>query len=524
MIERVYIYDRGRKLVNDPERATDYAGPVTIETQLPGGYGSASFTVHRRIAVDWAVRGAYYVQILAGQKEIYWGQIDSLNRAIRRDGQIVTITAQGLYSIINQRRIRKWWIDNSPLERFIRPSTRYGTSTPDQDNVDFNIEKKSIVIRGGYGDVAKNANDFWQYNYNVPSGTYIRNLTALYTMRTGEGMRAAWRDVTNGDEEAFVEWNDGAEHSGALNATIDGSCNQLGFRLTLTVSDLYDENDRTKIYDIIIYCHYDSAHPNYTGPSYTTGELIIDALLASECDDEISTDFGGLIDPGYIPAGFTTQNGDFETVADVIKRALRYGDTSLNSYADFVWGIQGTSDGKARYTIKRRDTTRHDWIVNLNELIGFSDETDMSSVENYVIVRYTDSDGLTQFYTPLDDSTLKDSGSILKYGRRDSHILDIGKGASADALRYGQRYLAYKSEPQLKGSLTVTGFIRNTQGVAQPVSYVRAGDVVRIADYKGGYNIVVGHTSYNGGEITNVLTMETPSDWMAMIDAQRKNV
>lgn len=520
MIERVYIYDRGRKLVNDPERATDYAGPVTIETQLPGGYGSASFTVHRRIAVDWAVRGAYYVQILAGQKEIYWGQIDSLNRAIRRDGQIVTITAQGLYSIINQRRIRKWWIDNSPLERFIRPSTRYGTSTPDQDNVDFNVEKKSIVIRGGYGDVAKNANDFWQYNYNVPSGTYIRNLTALYTMRTGEGMRAAWRDVTNGDEEAFVEWNDGAEHSGALNATIDGSCNQLGFRLTLTVSDLYDENDRTKVYDIVIFCHYDTLHPNYAAPTYTTGELIIDALLVGGCDDEISTDWGGVIDPGYIPTGFITN--DFEAVSSIIKRCLRFGDTDLNSYADFVWGIQGTSDGKARYVIKRRNTLAYDWIVNLSDLTAFTDETDITSIENYVIVRYTDAEGLVQFYTPDDDSTLKDSDSILKYGRRDSPVLSIEKGVAADALRYGKRHLAYKKELQPKGSLTASGYIRNAQNIPQPVSFVRAGDVVRIADYKGGYNIVIGHTSYNGGENSNTLTMETPPDWMAMIDAQNE--
>jgi len=519
MKERIYIYNRRRQLINDPERSTDYAEGLNWGTQWPGGYGVANCRVKRDIAVDWLVQEANYFQVRRGQAECYYGRLDDLKKALDNSGQRVDLTAYGLWAALNERRVRKWWVDNHPRQRMHWPVTR--SATPSQMYIDGNQDDDRILIRAGYGDISKNNGDNYYLRYDLPAGTYIHRVESTYTIRTGEGIKLAWLNGTSSTDEVSITWADGAEHTSSLNTNYAGTITGTAYVVfTLTKSDIYDENDRAAIYAMTVKSKYHTSHDDYAAPSWTTGEMMIDAILEGGLADVISSDWSQVIDPAYTPAGFASSNGEFEEVAKIVTRLASFGDSSFNTYGPVVWGVEGSTDNKPRFGVERRRTDKRNYLTSLAELSRFEHSLDFSQLHNYVLVKYTDYLDFVRYATPNDDSSLTDTTSVAKYGRRDSPVLDIGRGTAADAIRYGQRWLAYHKNPLPKGSMEITGSIRNGAGMWQPAALVRAGQVVQVADFELGTNFFLRGTHFDSDTQTLRMEPDSPPDQIAVRQAQ----
>ena len=517
MSERIYFYDRSGNLLNDPERAAEWATGLSIETNWPGGYGAASCRVARNPALYWPVELAYEMIIRDGDRIVYQGEIVP-RVEVSPDTQQIAIEAQGYYNLLARRRLRKRWVDNSPVDRMRWPAARYTTAS--QQEVDANKEGDRILIRGGYGAVNKTAGDDYWERYTAPTGNYIRRVESKYVVRTGEGMKIYWYDVTNSVEGTAVSGTYVVQGTGTLNKTLaDADCLELDARWELLATDTYDENDRGALHDICIKFHYDSGHADYASPGYTTGEVVEDVLLIA--GDGISTDFEDIDDPGITLTGFTTQGDDFETAARVIERLTAYGDSAGDTWGFGVWDQNNASDGKPKAFLEERSISDYEYAMRLADLVDFSDEPTLDELWNNIIVKYTDSYGQTQWLTGDDNANLTDATSVAAYGERHSPPIDIGKGDATLAASIGARYLAYHKDPLYKTSFSIQGEVRTKEGVWQPVGWMRAGQRIKILDYQGGTTYFIRHTQYNADAQVIRIQPDLPPDDIAIFMAQR---
>lgn len=517
MNEHIYIADASDNLINDPDRSIEYASDIDWASTWPKGYGSASFQVKRDIARQWAVKQAYDLKIRHGHTIVYQGRIDDLNRALSASGgQTITVTATGWYAVLTERRLRKRWRDNAPVSRMVWPSNRYLTGS--QQGMDANKRDDIIIVRAGYGDVTKSANDAYHENYTVPIGSFIKGVDSLFAMRSGEGITIRWwNDDTATAEEEEVSLGGGGQSDGTFNATMaSGLTDSLTLRFILDATDIYDENDRAQVYDMVIYCYYDPTHPQYTSETYTTGQLIKDVLILCG-KTNLSTDYSSITDPALTLAAFISQGDNFETGDSLIQRLCAYGDSSQNTYGLAVWDSTGTSDGKPRVDLRARSVSSWEWVVTLADLETFRDSPSLDELYNWVIVKYVDDREQELYLTPDTEATLKDTTSITAYGERHSPVIEIGKATSAKALDMGKRYLAYHKDPLRKSELAIKDQIRDTRGVWWPANRVRGGDRVRLLDYEGGVTYFLRGTSYNQKTGICRMTPDLPEDDIAML-------
>lgn len=519
MALRAYFYDRSGNAINDPERAAEYIENLNFDTNWPGGYGMLSGGIKRDPLAAWPVKIAHEVIIRDGGKIVYQGEIVPRTE-IGENAQQVAIDARGFYHVLGDRRLRKRWIDNSPTDRMDWPSARRTTAS--QMNIDVTPFRNGVMMRGGYGDVIhNNGDDFW-LRYIAPTGKYIRGVESDLAMRSGEGIKTSIYDVTNASEEAAFDDNSGAEQTQPLDQVpfSNSDCIVMDIRWTLSTAapDSYDENDRSHIYDIIIYFHYDSGHTQYASPSYTGGEIVEDILLLA--GSAISSDYDEIGDPGLVLNPFMTLNDDWEVVTRLVERIAAYGDASQNTWGLCVWDQTGTSDSLPKAVFEARDVSDWDYQVRLEDLQDFVDEPTLDQLWNNIIIKYTSTYGLTEFLTGDDDATLTDTDSVADYGERHSPPIDIGKGDTTRAQYIGQRVLDYHKDPLHKTAFSTSGEIRNKQGTPIPVAWVRAGDRIKIEDYKGGTIYFIRHTQYDDRSRTLRVEPDLPPDDIGILMSQ----
>jgi hypothetical protein len=357
----------------------------------------------------------------------------------------------------------------------------------------------------------------------MPKGNKIRKVTCNYAARTGEGIKLEIYNEDGATSEASYTTSDGAEHTGSLATSAPltgGDSERITLRFTLTSTNTYDENDRGQMHIVVVYGQYESTHPDYAAPGYTNGEIALDALILG--GSEISADYGGIVDPGLALSAFTSMGDDYEPIDRIIARALAFGDSSQNTYGLCIWDETGASDGKPKAALTARSVADYEYIASLEELEQFSDEPTLDELWNWIIIKYTDSEGLTQYLTGDDDATLTDASSVAAYGERHSQVIDIGKGDDTIAQDIGQRTLAYHKDPLYKTGFTLRGQVRSKAGVWLPANQVRAGQRIKILDYKSGITYFIRHTSYGADGGTLRIEPDLPPDSMAVFMAQRE--
>ena len=450
-----------------------YAEGITYSTYFPGGlYGDASFFCPRDVLRYWAVRGAKRIVFRNGSRIAYEGYVDGLSVIASRDKEGMYVPLIGAWGhIMMRRRIRKRWAD-----------TRV-TDDPWQWRKYTLAAEKCTLDRYGRIRFTPKAvkwdnNEYAAVRYTMPTGQTAKRITFKSDLQAGS---QAWGIFVLNLATSTYEFS--RTTSGA-----DASLQDVTFATP------------TQSIEIRFYSLADNQTPPSDGTIY--GE-ITELTVYSETGNinltEIAKDVRGLLTELNASEQYIGSNtfslvpfiaDDFDTAADILINAARFGDASFNQ-----WGAQllesetvASPDGKPVLSVLQYPAlTDYDYVLsfaddNLPE--GLSIELDYGDIRNWIIVRYSDEQGRTQYLTPDNNSALKDAASISAWGQRD-YVYDIGPATSTIALNNGRRMLAAYKDPRwvMNRPIAVSEFIRAKGGEEVPASLVKAGKRVKIMDY-----------------------------------------
>lgn len=242
----------------------------------------------------------------------------------------------------------------------------------------------------------------------------------------------------------------------------------------------------------------------HTGdPSEPAGLYLTDILrdIAGRYCPEL--DVSGVEDFNYVVQHCTYRDRTFpyDAFLDLNKYALQHLA---------VW------EGK-RLTFKPYDLSDYQWEIRTDDpgttFAPVGPTTD--DLYNGIVVRYTDLlTGTENVITPDDEADLRDTSGENPWNQwgRDHWYEDLqitGAQLEADAVQIGRAVLAEKNRPKTAGTLNVQGYIRDRAGNPQPVSRVRAGDVICVTNFNEINRLIV-ETDYDDESKTIRLAVDLP--------------
>lgn len=568
---RVIITDRNGNGVNDPSRSTEQITILGWSSEWPKGYTNFSAEVKRDILQSWAVKTAYDLKVLDGQRIVYQGRLGSPERSLNGSDSSIQLTAFGWYVVLAERRLRKRWVDIEGLTRLVWPAGRDAVMSQTLATVDRGRDRLKITLVPDDYQVIAYADQYHE-QYALPVGSTVRRVVMELFARSGpQAMYELYNDdqaasegaikmdfvshasvgapatdtlditFSRGDTNSFTlkhypaqcaGWFSGIAYengnkvyhnsvaylcttghtaAAATEPGVGGSWGSYWSVSTLSTDEM-DQNDYSGLDGLVVYADYHSAHRAAASPAYTSGELVEDVLLLAR-ESDLSADMDAVGEPSIDLSGaFATLNDDFESADSLIQRLAAYGDTSQNTWGLAVWDANGASDGLPKAVFSARDVSSWEYEVSITDLTAFAPEESEDQLFNWISVRYTDEAGKSHLLTPDDDADLKDATSIAAYGKRCSPTLNAGTASPAAAKSLGQRYLAYHRNPLPKMSLTQTGVIRRYGGEVVPVNRVRAGERIKVIDYRGGTVYFLRSVTYNAQQNTIRATSDVPPD------------
>lgn len=221
----------------------------------------------------------------------------------------------------------------------------------------------------------------------------------------------------------------------------------------------------------------------------TTGNTIVQNALGEMSG--ISTDYSQITgaDVNLAPVSYDTD------VASVIQDVLQYGDSSNNPLYFAFWATPktGSSTAGPRAKLWARSTTNVQWRVRIAEITLEYSES-LADVYNSAVATYNAGANETSEATDTDSQSLYGERQIWANLSVETQVL-----TAAEAAR--DTYLAMHASPTPRlMPFEIKGTCRDGGGVPRPVCYVRAGDVMTVEDWLGGYTFVVGATEYHADD------------------------
>jgi hypothetical protein len=503
---RDYIYDKDGELVNDPERSRIVGG--RWKSHWPKGYGTFTGQVHREILREWPIKTGYRLVRRDGQRTVYDGRLQAPKQSRFNGSDVIDLTAQGWYSVLAERTIRKRWIDIEAVNRLLWPA---GSALNENQTAPL-VEKRDkdqflrVSIRPKDTDLV--TLNSYQEQYTTPTGA-IHKVTYNYMFRTGEGLDL----IIYSDDQTAIENTltvaFATPSGGVLNHTFtQGDTGSFTLRIQPSVDDVYDQNDWASINNMVVYMEYASGHSVAT-PTYAIDELIEDVLLLSKGSD-ISADMSQIGALATVLDSFVSQDDGFETADSLIQRLAAYSDSSQNTWGLSIYGGDGSSDGLPQAVFESRDVSDYDYEVRASDCIDITIEETEREIFNWITVKWRDEEGRVSYLSPDQDGDLKDDDSIARYGQRHNKTLDAGEASEDQAKLQAQRYLAYHKDPLLKGSLKLRGFVRRKSGVYEPASWFKAGSRVRFVDMDRTF--FIREADYDSDSDTLTIQPDLPED------------
>jgi hypothetical protein len=244
-----------------------------------------------------------------------------------------------------------------------------------------------------------------------------------------------------------------------------------------------------------------------------------DGVFASDVMRDIAArwcpelDTSGIEDTDYV-----IQHLTFKDLTDPYDAFLQ-----LNKY--HLWQL-AVWENKT-LTFKPYDLTDYTWEIRTDDPgTTFSPVGPTSEdVFNGVIVTYTDIlTGTVQRLTPDNYVELQDTSTANpwnQWGRDHWDRLDLTTPTVLNqALQIGATALADKNRPKTAGTLTVRGYIRDRAGNPQPVSKVRAGDVICVTNFNEVNRLIV-EADYDHESTTVRIAVDLPFQTLeALFDRQ----
>jgi hypothetical protein len=464
-------------------RLASRARGIRFGSIFPGGYSSLSFFVPCDITLPLEISEGCKILAFNWTAEVWHGFVTSLAYVLSSSGEtgISVLAAGGFGYVMGSQRIDKRWADNRIDVNTWRdgPPTGFSDLNPDRFS---KLDRSKGRMRIETKNAAYSSGDGLSAYYEMPIGDTVKRVRLSYQLQEGGG------DLTlrlyNVQAAANI-WSVNASGSGARDDTLGTPSRRIFMQLYASGAHTGTsdgsrfgqiDNAVSGANEIMIYSETGSIN------AYEVARDLVGLLSAlSSVTDGIDSTLNVSVEP------FLTEGK--EAAASILQRICSYGTASYGPVGFAVWGSQQTLDGKPQlFVAPYPDLSSHEYVIDAGDPALEAPLTiarDVSGVVNYVCVRYLDALGRENIVTPDDDATLRDDTSISLYGRREPDSdLSIGTGSSALAIRAGRAYIANKKDPRpyVSGPIRVYGAIKNADGGKTPVSEIRAGERIRLAN------------------------------------------
>jgi hypothetical protein len=526
MNERLYVEDLAGNPVDDPEGVLDGAVGLRSESQWPGGYSICTFRVRRRnLFAVWAIRESYTLLVQDGTTIVWQGRITAIRRSVQGVEEVATIEVVGPQVFLNERLIRAyWWYEIVPVRDLEWEAGR--DTVEEQRTFVTNHDENVAEWLFGTGDVNRVDGDYHGVEFFMPKDfgyeQYVKSLDYDWKYRTNETAELITRNVDQaGNEDANQPGAQVNEATGSKSITFSlGDTKSFQWRIAAGATDTYDQNDYFHVIDAVVKAKYQAGHPQKGSEAYTQNELVIEVLLMINAKSRVlSNDTDRINGPEQEMSPYAVY--DPVPARQVIDELLRYGDDQGRYYGLAVWSREDTSDDLPRVEVKRRDVSKADYFVRLDDdgVRQFSYELADNQLFNWVAVGYTDKRNILIYRTPTDNAGLKNQASIDAEYQREK-LVGVGVADSAIADRMGVRYIDYHKDRQPKTGLAITDFIQDATNSPVPVNRIRAGDTVQVAELDEIF--FIRHVSYDAETQTARLSFDQQQDGLAQMMATRR--
>lgn len=499
---RLTVYARNSTtVVNDAGVELPRAQDLSFNTIFPGGlYGTCSFTIPRDVTRSWAFEIGQRVVARNGLTVVYEGTISNVGYEVGAGAwQARTVECTGGWGwTLAAQGWRKPWADS----RMSDSVWVYQTGTTGGGDQSCTLDRLNRLRFTPKG-VAWASGDYAAVRYTAPVGETVKRVTYNYDFAEGA---QAWEIViynvgTAADIAATSITTSG---TGSVDHTLATPSQSIEARF-------YSRAAQTPTEDGTYYGQFSSVVV-YTETGSINGYEIAKDIRARATDiNSDETNLSSSLSYALVP--FTTEpNLDWEMYADILQRAVSFGDASFNQwYARLIESDKAaTPNGKPVLELAQYPAlTDYDYAVRINEPnVGpFKVVKDGSGVYNYIILRYTDENGNEQWLTPSDDANLTDATSVAAYGQRET-VINCGQVTTSVATNWGRRLLAQTKDPKfyVSGPITVVGYIRAKNGQRVPAANIQARKRVKIE------NFLTDEVSVTGAGLTFYITQTDYTD------------
>jgi hypothetical protein len=496
------------------EQELNNAQAIRFSTCYPGGkFNECTFFIARKITAPSTLALHQRVKLYNGFENVWEGEITGLSPTASPGQQGLSVTCQGYWTtVLMERSWRKPWADSRIDDSVWQEPSALFTAGDITGLKYCNVDRQNRIrftprsTRNAAGaETGWASGQYHRVCYTVPTGQTIQRITFDYDLQTGA---QSWQmRLYNGAVTSL--WLTVITGTGSQDIALGANANQSVSMLFWSAENQTPPSDGTiygEFSNIVVYTETGAINPT---------EIITDVRgrisELSSATNKISTNTLSMVPYVADPP---------KTLADIITDAASYGDASLNAWACYVDSSGLSTDDKPVLIYEQQPAlTGYDYQIRLDaatiEQVGFTQ--DLDGVKNWIAVIYQDANGKTQYITPDDDATLKNTASIAAYGQREEW-LTVNSTHSGLAVFVGQRYLAQYKDPQwsASNSIPIKGYCRDASGAPVPACRIQAGKRLRIANFLNdlngsGLTFLVTMTDYDASTQTCNVTVGVPT-------------
>lgn len=514
----------GATLLRDPAGGRYLATNLSFDSVLPGGFGSAAFTLRRPAAERWPGRAGLKVVLRRGTRVLWWGAIEDIQRRQQGRCEQIDVTCLGPWQQVSQRRFSPNYAGtmygNAAIAQELRAycdliSTDYSQLAPTGVNIaplTWSNEQVSrliqLVCQAGNSSGAPLLFAIWEPSYrSTTSYPAALNTNPDFEIEaTGLVMPQAWTSTTALGNPQFT-WTTAYYNSlshGARMSRGSASGTQTGFWRTQSGYEIPVTAGSTYTFDFWLYFGAVASISAYVRVNWYNASL----ALLSQVAGPVYTGTGAANGTRHIET-FTAPTNAAYLKIDLSGSLPDSGANSFIVWDDAYIYPPGTGhdvDRKPRARLWARSLTTADYWLYTRDLAQPLDINETTrELANAVLASYGSGPSYTSYSQDADSQAL--------YRRRD-YLLAAGNvsAAVAEAARtaYLGAYAAPRTEPgswRLSNALALC----TAHGARIWPEDLRAGDVVQIADGPAaGTRVLLKQVSYADGVVT--ATPERPAD------------
>ena len=455
---------------------------LTFRSTAPGGFASATVSLHRPLAIqpdEIAYYGGLTISDARNGMTLWDGRLEDPGRSASADGQVWELAAVGGAAHARDRRIPLIYIDRS-LDRWVE--SQYGTKLAiKRRDENAATGATSLVIAASQGtSISVDWEGDWINRSAMDCGQKLSMCWAQWSAGRSDSnfwVRIYQRVDAGGSPGNIASQNwstsGGTIYSTLGDANFSSGQNVVSLRAgrdttaTTASDDGYWAEFHSPVVMMILY--------NADGSEKTTGYL-----TSNYTSTQIVNDLLGRLLPGYDGAlgASVNDNGilvDHMAYPDGVTAAEVLDDLMQLDPASYWAAWERNTQGKFHFEWKKWPSTVR-YIADVTD--GIDAPGSAEGLWNAVTVRYREPGGLMRRVRQTATvQTLADAGLTRE------ELVDLGDeiGSAANAAQVAATFLAEHANPPNAGRLTIARPILDTQAgrMVQPWE-IRPGNLIRV--------------------------------------------